>query len=158
MGFDPVKGYNSSERNLSDSKVREGIKEIAQIDGAFVVSASGVVVASAQHLSAPPSREISLSKGLGSRHWAAAEITRATSAIAVAVSESSGTVRVFQNGEVVLRVEPLHRAMTWRDFETDSTADKEKPTKSDKSASKSDKATKPRSAKPKAKEEDSSSS
>jgi len=37
--------------------------------------------------------------------------------VAVAVSETSGTVRIFQNGEVVLRIEPLRRAMKWKDFE-----------------------------------------
>lgn len=124
MGFDPVKGYTTAERSLTDSKVREGVKEIAQMDGAFVVSNNATVIASAQHLSSPASKEITLSKGLGARHWAAAQISRATDAIAVAISSSSGTVRVFQGGEVVLRVEPLHRAMTWRDFEAD---DKEAP-------------------------------
>lgn len=129
MGFDPVKGYSAAERNLADFKVREGVKEIAQMDGAFVVSTKGTVVASAQHMSAPPSSQISLSKGLGARHWAAAEISNATDAIAIAVSASSGTVRVFQKGEVVLRIEPLHRAMTWRDFEGDlPAAEKEKST------------------------------
>ncbi|MGL4512824.1 MAG: DNA integrity scanning protein DisA nucleotide-binding domain protein [Lacipirellulaceae bacterium] len=119
MGFDPVKGYTAAERTLSDAKVREGVKEIAQLDGAFVISSGGVVMAAAQHLSAPAAQDISLSKGLGARHWAAAQISRATGAIAVAVSASSGTVRVFQDGEVVLRVEPLRRAMTWREFEAD---------------------------------------
>jgi hypothetical protein len=37
--------------------------------------------------------------------------------VAVAVSETSGTVRIFQNGEVVLRIEPFRRAMKWKDFE-----------------------------------------
>lgn len=129
MGFDPVKGYTAAERSLTDSKVREGVKEIAQMDGAFVVSASGTVIAAAQHLSAPSSKEISLSKGLGARHWAAAQISRVTSAIAIAVSSSSGTVRVFQDGEVVLRIEPLRRAMTWRDFEAEHDSEKEKPAK-----------------------------
>lgn len=127
MGFDPVKGYPAAERNLADSKVREGVKEIAQMDGAFVISNNGTVVASAQHLSAPASKEITLSKGLGSRHWAAAQISRVTDAIAIAISSSSGSVRVFQGGEVVLRVEPLRRAMTWREFEAEH--DNEKPAK-----------------------------
>lgn len=126
MGFDPVKGYPASERSLTDSKVREGVKEIAQMDGAFIVSNSGTVIASAQHLSAPASKEITLSKGLGARHWAAAQISNATDAIAVAISSSSGTVRVFKGGEVVLRVEPMQRAMTWRDFEAEHDGEKEK--------------------------------
>ena len=45
MGFDPVKGYSRSERYLGDAKVREGVKEIAQLDGAFVISSDGTVVA-----------------------------------------------------------------------------------------------------------------
>ncbi|MEN0109732.1 MAG: DNA integrity scanning protein DisA nucleotide-binding domain protein [Planctomycetota bacterium] len=149
MGFDPVKGYTSAERSLSDTKVREGVKEIAQMDGAFIVSASGVVMASAQHLSAPSSKEISLSKGLGARHWAGAQISRATDAIAVAVSSSSGTVRVFQGGEVVLRIEPLRRAMTWRDFEADAEPEKPAPTKAKSSTAKSAKSKDKPAAKPK---------
>jgi hypothetical protein len=63
---------------------------------------------------------------MGARHWAAAQITRATDAIAVAVSSSGGTVRVFQGGEIVLRIEPLERAMTWREFESEHDGDKDK--------------------------------
>ncbi len=130
MGFDPVKGYTRSDRQLTDSKVREGVKEIAQMDGAFIVSADGTVVAAAQHISAPPAPELSLTKGLGSRHWAAAEITNATGAIAIAVSESNGTVRLFQDGEVKLRIEPFRRAMKWKSFETESTTTSSSPSTS----------------------------
>ncbi|QDT00303.1 DNA integrity scanning protein DisA [Adhaeretor mobilis] len=118
LGFDPVKGYVLAERRLEDSKVREALKEVAQLDGAFVISAKGNVTASAQHISAPAA-DITLSKGLGTRHWAAAAISRATAAVAITVSESNGTVRVFQNGQVMLRIEPFRRAMKWKDFELD---------------------------------------
>jgi DNA integrity scanning protein DisA with diadenylate cyclase activity len=121
LGFDPVKGYGTHERQLGDSKVREAIKEIAQLDGAFVVASDGTVVAACQHISAPAA-DITLSKGLGTRHWAAAAISRATQAVAIAVSESNGTVRLFQNGEVMLRIEPFRRAMKWRDFEYEPSA------------------------------------
>lgn len=118
IGFDPVKGYNRKERNLNDARVRESIKEIAQMDGAFVVSADGTVDASCQMVDAPSSEitEITLSKGLGTRHWAAAKITKMTKAVAVVVSESNGTVRLFQNGEIMLRIEPFQRAMKWIEF------------------------------------------
>ncbi|MBL9092787.1 MAG: DNA integrity scanning protein DisA nucleotide-binding domain protein [Planctomycetaceae bacterium] len=115
-GFDPVKGYSRKERNLKSSRVREGIKEIAQMDGAIIVAADGTVEAAAQYVDASAA-DITLSKGLGARHWAAAAISRATKAVAVAVSESSGTVRIFQNGEVVLRIEPFRRPMKWKDYE-----------------------------------------
>ena len=115
-GFDPVKGYSRKERNLDDARVREGIKEIAQMDGAIIVSPDGTVEAAARYIDASAAN-IQLSKGLGARHWAAAAISRTTKAVSVAVSESSGTVRIFQNGEVVLRIEPFRRPMKWKDFE-----------------------------------------
>jgi diadenylate cyclase len=116
VGFDPVRGYNRKERNLDDPRVREGIKEIAQLDGAIIVSSEGIVEASARYIDAPADN-IALPKGLGARHWAAAAISRKTNAVAVAVSESNGTVRIFQNGEVTLRIEPFRRPMKWKDFE-----------------------------------------
>ena len=115
-GFDPVRGYNSVERKLTDSRVREGIKEIAQLDGAFIVNADGTVEAAARYIDAS-AESVSVAKGLGARHWAAAAITRRTKSVAVTVSETNGTVRLFQNGEVVLRIEPFRRAMKWKDFE-----------------------------------------
>jgi len=116
-GFDPVKGYPRKDRTLGDARVREGIKEIAQLDGAFVVSADGTVEASCRYLDSSAAN-VTLSKGLGSRHWAAAAISRATNAVAVTVSQTNGTVRIFQNGETVLRVEPgLRRPMVWKEFE-----------------------------------------
>ncbi len=117
LGFDPVKGYSRKERNLDDPRVREGIKEIAQMDGAIIVGPDGTVEAACRFLAAPAA-EITLSKGLGARHWAAAAISRATKAISVTVSQTNGTVRLFQNGEVMLRIEPFQRrAMVWKDFE-----------------------------------------
>jgi diadenylate cyclase len=116
-GFDPVKGYTRKERNLTDPRVREGIKEIAGLDGAIVISNNCTVEATCRYLDAPASN-LTLSKGLGARHWAAAAISRATNAVAVTVSHSNGTVRIFQNGEVMLRIEPSHRRpMVWREFE-----------------------------------------
>jgi len=117
-GFDPVKGYNRKERNLFDSKVREGIKEIAQLDGAIIISPEGVVESAARYLESTSTSTLSLSPGLGARHWTAAAVSRMTSAIAITVSQSSGTVRIFQNGEVALRIESRQRQpLVWRDLE-----------------------------------------
>ncbi len=115
---DPFRGYPKSERALRDARVRESLKELAQIDGAFVISSDGLAVAAGRHLSATADG-LTLSKGLGSRHWAAAEISKATGAIAIAVSESTGTVRVFQDGIIVLRIEPMRNAMKWHDVSAD---------------------------------------
>lgn len=115
-GFDVVKGYPRKERNIFDTKVREGIKEIAQLDGMFVIAADGTVEGSSRIIDTSPV-ELTMTKGLGSRHFSGAAISKNTKAIAVVVSQTNGTVRIFQNGEVVLRIEPLQRAMKWKDLE-----------------------------------------
>ncbi len=117
VGFDPVRGYGRAERNLADPRVREGIKEIAQLDGAIIVSADGIVMAACRYVDSSAA-DVTLSKGLGARHWAAAAVSRSTNAVAITVSQSNGTVRIFQNGEVVLRIEPFHRRpLVWKEFE-----------------------------------------
>jgi diadenylate cyclase len=120
IGFDPFKGYKRKERNVRDLRVREAIKEIAQLDGAFVVARDGTVEAACRLIDAPMSG-LTLPKGLGTRHWAAAAITEVTRSVAVVVSQSNGTVRLFQNGDVILRIAPMRhaRAMKWQDAETE---------------------------------------
>jgi len=105
-------------RHHHPSSIREAVKEFAALDGAIIIGPDGTVEAACRMLDVTAAN-ITLSKGLGTRHWAAAAITRKTSAVAVAVSESTGTVRLFQNGEVILRIEPFRRAMKWKDFEYD---------------------------------------
>ncbi len=117
-GFDMVKGYTRKERNIFDHKVREGLKEISQLDGMFIIASDGTVEGCARIIDTSPV-ELTMTKGLGSRHFSGAAISKNTKAIAVIVSQSSGTVRIFQNGEVVLRIEPLQRAMKWKDLESE---------------------------------------
>ncbi len=119
---DPFKGYTQKECMVRSPKVRESIKELAQIDGAFVISGKGVVTAAGRILDAP-AEGLTLSAGLGARHWASAAISKATDAIAIAVSESTGTVRIFQDGKVVLRIEPVDRGMKWTEFDTEPPKD-----------------------------------
>jgi len=114
-GFDPMRGYQRKGRDLHDPRVREDIKEIAQMDGAFIVSSDAIVEKSRQIIEVMH-ENLSLSKGLGSRHWAGAAISQKTKAIAVVVSQSSGSVRLFQNGELVLRIEPMEQAVKWKEF------------------------------------------
>lgn len=115
---DPFRGYQRKDRMIKNPRVRESIKELAQIDGAFIISADGCVMAAGRILDAPADN-LSLSKGLGARHWAAAAISKATDAVAIAVSQSTGTVRIFCDGAVVLRIEPMDQAMKWTEMETE---------------------------------------
>ena len=100
--MNPFKGYPDDERNLLDPRLDETIKEYALMDGAFVVRRDGVVESAGTFLGAPASP--TQSPGLGARHAAAAAITAATDALGVAVSESSGEIRIFKGGQLVLTI------------------------------------------------------
>jgi len=47
--------------------------------------------------------------GLGARHMAAAGISRDSEALAIVVSQTSGSVRVFRRGKVALELAPRSR-------------------------------------------------
>jgi diadenylate cyclase len=115
LNFNPFRGYSRAERDIRDRKVREQIKDLAQLDGAILISRDGIADSACVYLDVP-AEGISLSKGLGSRHLAAAAISRKTQAVAVCVSQSSGTVRLFLRGIVVLHIEPLARPHIWQPF------------------------------------------
>jgi diadenylate cyclase len=104
MILDPLYGHPSESKRIDDPDVRESLKELAQLDGAFVVSDEGVVLSAARYIDAV-SENVSVPMGLGSRHVAAASVSKQTSAVAVAVSESS-MVRMFDDGELVSEIIP----------------------------------------------------
>jgi len=124
--LDPVRGYQRKERNIRDPRVREDIKEFAQTDGAILIEADGSVAGARRYLDAP-AEGLTLPKGLGTRHWAAAAISKVTRAIAIVVSESTGNVRIFQKGQVMLRIPPTRRALKWQEFEFEPPAASERP-------------------------------
>jgi hypothetical protein len=103
--LNPFKGYPESERNLLDPDLEETIKEFAALDGAFVVRGDGVVLTAGTQLM-PTTPHARLPGGLGTRHAAAAGITASTEAVALCVSQSTGTLTVFKAGKLVT---DLHR-------------------------------------------------
>jgi DNA integrity scanning protein DisA with diadenylate cyclase activity len=119
MNFNPFRGYSAAERDIRGRAVREQIKDIAQLEGAILIRRDGVAVAACMRIEAPD-KGFTLSMGLGTRHAAAAAVSKSTKAIAVTVSQSSGTVRLFQNGEVVLHIEPLARPVIWGQLQMDA--------------------------------------
>jgi diadenylate cyclase len=102
--LDPLWFHPAEQKHVTNPNAREAVKELAQLDGAFVVSDEGVVLSACRYINAS-SEGLELPLGLGSRHMAAASITKRTNAIAVVVSESS-IVRVFDDGEIVSEIIP----------------------------------------------------
>jgi diadenylate cyclase len=102
--LNPLEGHPERVRHLNDTNLRGTIKELAQLDGGFVVSATGIVIAACRYLDAAAS-PIELPLGLGSRHIAGAHISSATRAVAIVVSESS-VVRLFCHGHLIGEIIP----------------------------------------------------
>ncbi|MCY3679944.1 MAG: diadenylate cyclase [Gemmatimonadetes bacterium] len=103
MTFDPFRGYSDKEKNICNPDIHEGVKEVSLMDGAFIIREDGVILSGGRYISASV-RGLTLPKELGARHVAAAAITKTTRAIALAISESTGTVRVFKQGKIVLQI------------------------------------------------------
>lgn len=104
MILDPLAGHPEDAKRIDDPNLRETIKELAQLDGAFVVSNEGSVLSAARYIDAK-SENINVPLGLGSRHMAGASVSRSTDAVSVVVSESS-MVRMFDDGELVSEIVP----------------------------------------------------
>ena len=123
LNFNPFRGYSRKERDVRDRKVREQIKDIAQLEGAIIIRRDGVAEAGCMYIDAPADAVTGVSKGWGTRHWSAAAISKKTKAVAIVVSQSSGRVVIFQNGMVMLQIEPFARPMIFQRFRMDHSGD-----------------------------------
>jgi DNA integrity scanning protein DisA with diadenylate cyclase activity len=94
--LNPYKGHSEDTRDIKNRSHWETIKEFAQIDGVFIVDDKGVIISAGRYLDVN-TKSIELG-GFGGRHISALAVTRETQAIAVTVSESGGTVRLFKDG------------------------------------------------------------
>lgn len=109
MIINPFKGYEPSERNVLNPALKETIRELSSVDGAFVIAGNGEIITAGRYLGAAVEGS-DIPRGLGSRHLAAAGITALTNAICIVISESTGDVRIFRNGKIIMEIEkPSHR-------------------------------------------------
>ena len=64
LNFNPFRGYSRKERDIRDKKVREQIKDLAQLEGAIIVRRDGVAEAACMYIDAPTEAS-SHQQGLG---------------------------------------------------------------------------------------------
>ena len=99
--LNPLAGHSECERMITNPDMRENIKELSLLDGAFVIREDGTVEAAGRYISIDTSN-VRLSKGFGTRHVSVAAITQETKAIGIVVSESGGQVRIMARGRIIL--------------------------------------------------------
>ncbi len=103
--LNPFKGYPPDERNILDSSLEETVKELATLDGAFVIHGEGMMETCGAYIRTASPEEFELPRGLGARHHAAAAITAVTDSIAVTVSESTGSITIFRRGRIITEIQ-----------------------------------------------------
>jgi diadenylate cyclase len=103
--LDPLYGHATELLQVDRPEFRETVKEFAQLDGAFILRDDGIFVSAGRYIDVEVGSPSNFLPGLGTRHAAAASISRTTDAIAVAVSQSS-VVRVFARGELRAEIIP----------------------------------------------------
>src|SRR3954471_5868627 len=113
--LDPLHGHPEALRCITDPNLRGTIKELAQLDGAFILTDGGIFVAACRYLDAPGAG-VDMPLGLGSRHLAAANMSSVTRAVGVVVSESA-MVRVFCHGKLKAEIIPELWLMSRRSFQ-----------------------------------------
>ncbi len=98
--LNPFQGHPEKERQILDSGLDGNIKEFAQLDGAFIISGTGIVEAAGRYITVDMS-QVNIPGGLGSRHSSIAGITRVTRSIGIVVSQSGGLITVFRDGKIL---------------------------------------------------------
>src|SRR3984957_6568630 len=102
--LDPLSGHPEPSLYFINLNLPETIKELAQLDGGFVLSREGIFLSACRYLDAVAAKgDVPL--GLRSRHIAAANMSAVTRAVGIVVSESS-VVRLFCHGQLVGEIIP----------------------------------------------------
>lgn len=96
--LNPFFGYKEEDRNVLNPFMDETIKEFSVIDGCFVIRGDGVIDSAGSLLHTAAHHYENLPSGFGTRHTAAAAITRAADCISICISASTGQVTLFRKG------------------------------------------------------------
>ena len=101
--LNPFEGHRPELRVVTNPELKENIKALAQLDGAFVITGDGFVEAVGRYITVDTS-SVSLPPGMGTRHNSVAAITQVTKAVGIVVSQSGGGITVFRDGRILKKI------------------------------------------------------
>jgi diadenylate cyclase len=103
ISLNAFEGQKPESRMITNQDIKENIKEFAQLDGAFVIDGSGYIRAQSRYITVDTSN-VSLPKGMGTRHNSVAAMTQVTNAVGIVVSQSGGGITIFKNGLILKKI------------------------------------------------------
>ncbi|WP_321508514.1 PAS domain S-box protein [uncultured Methanoregula sp.] len=101
--LNPFEGHKPELRVVTNAELKENIKALAQLDGAFVITGDGFVEAVGRYITVDTSN-VSLPPGMGTRHNSVAAISQVTNTVGIVVSQSGGGITVFRHGQIIKKV------------------------------------------------------
>lgn len=101
--LNPFEGHPPESRIITNPGLKENIKALAPLDGAFVITGDGFVESVGRYITVDSSN-VTLPPGMGTRHNSVAAITSVTKAVGIVVSQSGGGITVFRNGRIIKKI------------------------------------------------------
>jgi diadenylate cyclase len=101
--LNPFEGHPPESRIITNPGLKENIKALAPLDGAFVISGDGFVVSVGRYITVDSSN-VALPPGMGTRHNSVAAITSVTKCVGIVVSQSGGGITVFRDGRILKKI------------------------------------------------------
>ena len=101
--LNPFEGHKPEARFVMNPELKENIKALAQLDGAFVITGDGFVESVGRYITVDTSN-VKLPGGMGTRHNSVAAITQVTKTVGIVVSQSGGVITIFRNGQILKKI------------------------------------------------------
>ena len=101
--LNPFEGHPPELRIITNPGLKENIKALTPLDGAFVITGDGFVESFGRYITVDSSN-VTLPPGMGTRHNSVAALTSVTKCVGIVVSQSGGGITVFRDGRIVKKI------------------------------------------------------
>ncbi|MBI2134249.1 DNA integrity scanning protein DisA nucleotide-binding domain protein [Candidatus Woesearchaeota archaeon] len=105
LRINPFGNLPDEAKRITDPEMKETVKNLAQLDGVFLVDESGSILNAGAYINIDQANlDLPGLQGFGTRHRCTAALTKMTDTIGVVVSASGGTIRIFKEGKQIMKL------------------------------------------------------